>query len=133
MKQYASFKGEFMKRMSLIATLSLFASIALAVENQQQPVATADPMNEMLSSDLRTIARVASVADDLDRSRQVLTAIVDSDIKTLRMPREDGSYKWASLQRVEGGRVKDEKSVEYVYTEKELRYVTVTGENGYRV
>ena len=49
------------------------------------------------------------------------------------MPRDDGTYQWASLQREEGGRVKDEKTVEHVSTEKELRYVTVTGANGYRV
>jgi hypothetical protein len=49
------------------------------------------------------------------------------------MPREDGTYQWASLQREEGGRVKDEKTIEQVYTEKELRHVMVTGANVYRV
>lgn len=88
---------------------------------------------DMLAADLHALGRVAGVAEDLGDSRQILLAITDSDINTLRMQREDGTYQWASLQREEGGRVRDEKTVEHVSTEKELRYVTVTGPNGYRV
>ena len=88
---------------------------------------------EMLSADLHALGRVATVAEDLGDSRQVLLAITNSDISALRMPREDGTYQWASLQREEGGRVRDEKTIEHVATEKELRNVTVTGANGYRV
>ncbi|HEX8169603.1 MAG TPA: hypothetical protein VF824_03585 [Thermoanaerobaculia bacterium] len=110
------------------ALLSLAASAAIA-QNAPSP----DRNMEMLSADLRTIARVADLAQDLGDSRQVLLAILDSDIKTLREPREDGTFRWASLQREEGGRVKDEKTVEYVFSEKELRNVTLTGANGYRV
>jgi len=88
---------------------------------------------EMLAADLHALGRVATVAEDLGDSRQVLLSITDSDISALRMPREDGTYQWASLQREEGGRVRDEKTIEHVYTEKELRNVTVTGTNGYRV
>jgi hypothetical protein len=92
-----------------------------------------DPNIDMLAADLHALGRVTAVAEDLGRSRQVLLAIVDSDIRTLRGPRDDGTFRWASLQREEGGRVSDEKTIEHVYTEKELRYVTVTGANGYRV
>lgn len=103
--------------------------------DQQQLAENAGPDKniEMLAADLHALARVTSVAEDINRSRQILLAITDSDIDTLRMPRGDGTYKWASLQREEGGRVKDEKTVEYVYTEKDLRNVTITGANGYRV
>jgi hypothetical protein len=110
--------------LAALLTLPLFA----------QPAATARDQNiDMIASDLHALGRVAAVAEDLDRSRQVLLAITDADIRTLRMPREDGTFQWASLQREEGGRVSEEKAIEYVHTEKELREVTVTGANGYRV
>jgi hypothetical protein len=116
-----------MKRLVLGFTFFL-AFPLLGIETSQR-----DANIDMLAQDLYTIARVTAVAKDLGDSRQILLAVADSDINTLRMPREDGTYQWASLQREEGGRVSDEKTVEYVYTEKELRYVTVTGANGYRV
>src|SRR5687768_2855929 len=102
-------------------TALLVSSAAFAIE--------VDRNIEMLSADLHALSRVTSVAEDLGRSRQVLLAIADSDIETLREPRGDGTYRWASLQREEGGRVRDEKAVEHVSTESELRYVTVTGAN----
>ncbi|HEX2833469.1 MAG TPA: hypothetical protein VHW00_10660 [Thermoanaerobaculia bacterium] len=114
----------------LLVSLSAFAQQQSTPEAQGS---AADKNIEMLANDLHALSRVTGVAEDLNRSRQILLAITDSDIDTLRMPRGDGTYKWASLQREEGGRVRDEKAIEYVYTEKELRNVLVTGANGYRV
>jgi len=122
-----------MKKTILAAVLSLFALAAFAQDQAQQPVLPSDEHTELIAKDLHAIGRIASLTDDLGRERQVMLAIVDADIQELRMPREDGTYQWASLQRVEGGRVKDEKTIERVYTEKELRHVTVAGPNGYRV
>ncbi len=116
-----------MKHLVVLATLLLTIS-AFAIDP-----APRDANTELLTNDLRTLARVTAVAEDLGRSRQVLLAIVDSDIHTLRGPRDDGTYRWASLQREEGGRVTEEKTIEHVHTEPELRYITVTGANGYRV
>ena len=121
-----------MKRTLLAATLALFAMPALALE-PTQPVMPADARTDMLARDLHAIGRVTTLAENLERERQVLLAIVDNDIRDVRMPREDGTYQWASLQREEGGRVKDEKTIEHVYTEKELRKVMIAGANGYRV
>lgn len=115
-----------MNRFALVPVLLLLALPSLALD-------PADKNITMLANDLHALGRVTSVAKDLGDSRQILLAIADSDIETLRMPRGDGTYQWASLQREEGGRVRDEKTVEQVHTEKELRYVTVTGANGYRV
>jgi hypothetical protein len=112
-----------MKQLTLAALL-----LTLSVSAQER-----DRNIDMLASDLHALGRIATVAEPLHNSRQVMLAIADSDILTLRMPREDGTYQWASLQREEGGRVSEEKSIEYVHTEKELRYVTLTGANGYRV
>src|SRR5687768_7867854 len=120
-----------MRRTLLAATLSVFAMTALALE-PAQPTMPADAHTDMLTRDLHAIGRVTALADNLERERQVLLAILDSDIRDVRMPREDGTYQWASLQREEGGRFKDEKTIEHVYTEKELRKVTVSGPNGYR-
>lgn len=116
-----------MNRFALVPVLLLLAVSAAALDP------AADKNITMLANDLHAIGRVTAVAKDLPESRQILLAIADSDIDTLRMPRGDGTYQWASLQREEGGRVKDEKTVEQVSTEKELRYVTVTAANGYRV
>lgn len=116
-------------RKVLILLILLAAVSALAVDPNQGR----DPNIDMLAADLHALGRVTAVAEDLGRSRQVLLAIVDSDVRTLRGPRDDGTFRWASLQREEGSRVSDEKTIEHVYTEKELRYVTVTGANGYRV
>lgn len=114
----------------LLVSLSAFAQPQQATTDTGMAT---DKNIAMLADDLHALARVTGVAEDMGRARQILLAITDSDIDTLRMPRGDGTYKWASLQREEGGRVKDEKAVEYVSTEKELRNVTITGSNGYRV
>lgn len=113
---------------------TLFSLLTLvASAQQQQPSMPSDEKIEMVASDLHCLGRVADVSKDLADSRQVLLTITDNDIRTLRDPREDGTFRWASLQREEGGRVSEEKTIEHVSTEKELRYVTVTGPNGYRV
>lgn len=112
--------------MILVAALLLAVS-TFAIEPSR------DPQIDSLAADLHALGRVTAVAEDLGRSRQVLLAIVDSDVKTLRGARDDGTFRWASLQREEGGRVADEKTIEHVYTETELRYITIAGANGYRV
>jgi hypothetical protein len=116
--------------------LLLFTAAAFAQQAPSQtqiPAMPRDEKIEMLTGDLHALARITEMGRDLNDERQVLLAITDNDISTIREPREDGSYRWASLQREEGGRVTDEKTIEQVSTEKELRYVTVTGANGYRV
>lgn len=92
-----------------------------------------DGTTNALAADLHALGRIAAVAEDLHDSRQVLLAITDSNINALRVPRDDGTYQWASLQREPGGRVRDEKTIEHVQTEKELRNITLTAPNAYRV
>lgn len=117
--------------MKHLTTIALLFLVTLPLSAQNTP--PRDAKIDMVASDLHALGRVVSVAENVERERQVLLAIVDSDIKDLREPRDDGTYRWASLQREEGGRVSDEKTIEHVYTQKELRYVTLTGPNGYRV
>jgi hypothetical protein len=107
-------------------TLILLASM-MAVS------AFADEKIDLVDSDLRALSRIAALADNLNNTRQVMLAIVDNDIENLREKRDDGTYRWASLQREEASRVKDQKSIERVQTEKELREVTLSAPNAYRV
>jgi hypothetical protein len=92
-----------------------------------------DDKADLVASDFRTLSRIASVADNMNDARQVMRAIVDSDIESLREKRPDDTYRWASLAREEASRVKDQKTIERAYTEKELREVTLTGTNIFRV
>jgi len=116
-----------MKNNALVVLALLFVSLPLfAIDTN------ADKNIENLRNDLHALSRVTGVAEDLGRSRQVLLAITDANIETLRGPRGDGTYQWASLQREEGGRVTDEKTIEHVHTEQELRYITLTAPNAYR-
>lgn len=122
-----------MKHLASIALLLMMLPLSAQDAQSTQTAPPRDPRIDMVASDLHALGRVVSVAENVERERQVLLAIVDADVKDLREPREDGTYRWASLQREEGGRVNDEKTIEHVYTQKELRYVTLTGPNGYRV
>jgi hypothetical protein len=96
-------------------------------------VTTADPKIDQVAADFRALGRIASLSDNLRDNRQVMLAIVDNDLENLREKRPDDTYRWASLQREEASRVKDQKSIERVQTEKELREVTLTAPNAYRV
>lgn len=92
-----------------------------------------DEKVEALAADLHAISRIADLADEIRDNRQVLLAMIDENIETFRDKREDGTYRWAALQREEGGRVSEEKAVQKVHTEKELQMISVTAPNAYRV
>src|SRR6185436_10017492 len=92
-----------------IISITLLSLLTVAAFAQQQPAMPRDEKIEMVANDLHCLGRISDVSKDLADSRQVLLAIADNDIRTLREPRDDGSFRWASLQREEGGRVSDEK------------------------
>jgi hypothetical protein len=94
---------------------------------------TPDAKVDQVAADFRALSRIAQLANNLNDSRQVMLAIVDNDLENLREKRPDDTYRWASLQREEASRVKDQKSIERVSTEKVLREVPITGTNGYRI
>lgn len=109
--------------------LPLFTAAALSA--QTPPDATA--LHQRLASDFRTVARIVEVSKELEHNRQVLQAIVESDIETLRDPRGDGNYRWAQLQREEESRATVEKSIEKVSTEQTLQTATVSALRAYRL
>jgi len=94
---------------------------------------TPDGKVDQAAADFRSLSRIAQLANNLNDSRQVMLAIVDNDLENLREKRPDDTYRWASLQREEASRVKDQKSIERVSTEKVLREVSISGTNGYRI
>lgn len=116
----------------VLATLMVLVSFG-ALAQEQNTTPGGDQKIEIVAHDLHALGRIATLSSDLGRSRQVLLAIADEDIQLLRVPRENGTFQWASLQRVEGGRVNNEVTVEQVHSEEILRNVTVTAPNGYRV
>jgi hypothetical protein len=95
--------------------------------------ALADDKIDQVASDLRALARIAALSSNLNDNKQVMLAIVDNDLENLREKRPDDSYRWASLQREEASRIKDQKTIERGYTEKDLREVTLTAPDAYRV
>ena len=106
----------------------IFSALVLAVA-----IATPNEKLDQVASDFRTIGRIAQLADNLRDNKQVMIAVVDNDLEMLREKRPDETFRWASLQREEASRVKDQKSIERVQTEKELREVTLSAPNAYRV
>lgn len=114
-------------RICALALALLLAAPLLTAQTQS------DPNVDQLAQDLRTLGRIAELAKDLGENRQVMLAIIDADLQRLRGPRDDGTYQWAQLQRIEASRVSDEKSIERVSTEAELRNVMITAANAYRL
>ncbi|HEU4521588.1 MAG TPA: hypothetical protein VFT12_06275 [Thermoanaerobaculia bacterium] len=116
--------------MRMLFPALLFSLVAIPTFADSMP---RDAKIDALAADLHAISRIGAVAKDLRDNRQVILAIVDENIEALREKRDDGTYRWASLQREEGGRVADEKPVQKVETEKELQTITVTAPNAYRI
>ncbi len=119
--------------LTTLAALAQAPAAAPASAAAAAPAAANDEKTTLVNSDLRTLSRVATMASEINDVKQVILAIIDKDVETLRERRPDETYRWASLQREEASRVKDEKAIERVQSEKELREVTVTAANGYRV
>jgi hypothetical protein len=107
----------------MFTAMILFAAVVGATDEKMDQVA----------ADFRSLSRIAALASNLNDSRQVMLAMVDNDLENLRERRPDDTYRWASLQRVEASRVKDQKSIERVQSEKELREVTLSAPNAYRL
>mgnify|MGYP006196074359 CR=1 FL=1 len=116
-----------MRTLYVIALVSLLSFPVLADTTLPR-----DEKIEALAGDLHALKRITAVAKELRDNRQVILAIIEENIETLREKREDGSYRWASLQREEGGRVSDEKPVVKVETEKELQTITVAAPDAFR-
>jgi len=72
-----------------------------------------------VAADARVIDRVAEVSTN-DLPRDVIKRIVNEDIDLLRGKRADGTYQYASYDRMEGGRKSDTVSVDPEHKESVL-------------
>src|SRR3954447_5341114 len=90
----------------------IIALLAAASATAQVPIAR-------VASDARVIDRVAEVSTN-DLPRDVLKRIVNEDIDLLRGKRADGTYQYASYDRMEGGRKSDTVSVDPEHKESVL-------------
>ena len=106
-----------MKRV-LIAIV--FASAAIA----QTPVGR-------VAQDARVVDRVAEVSKR-DLPKDLLKRMLDEDIDLLRGKRNDGTYQYATWERLEAGRVEDSFSIQ-TSAEDKLSKSEVRGEFVYRV
>jgi hypothetical protein len=106
-----------MKRV-LIAIV--FASAAIA----QTPVGR-------VAQDARVVDRVAEVSKR-DLPKDLLKRMLDEDIDLLRGKRNDGTYQYATWERLEAGRIEDSFSIQ-TSAEDKLSKSEVRGEFVYRV
>jgi hypothetical protein len=103
--------------------VALFATTALA---QPQPVPVA-----RVADDARVIDRVAEASKG-DLPRELLRRIADEDIELLRGRRADGTYAYASYERMEATRVTEAYSIQ-PSGEDQLSKVDIRGEFAYRL
>ncbi|HVT43781.1 MAG TPA: hypothetical protein VMT00_05275 [Thermoanaerobaculia bacterium] len=121
----------------LPVTCALILAVASAFSQPAPSVSSAaaapDPRLETLAVDLKALARIVDLSRDLNREKELIQILVNDDIEALREPRPDGTYRWASLQRVEDVRVKEEHRLRRVSTEQILDTVTMSASNPYRL
>jgi hypothetical protein len=116
----------------LTVVLGSMAAGSLQAQTARAPL-TDEEKTAWLAADLKAISRTAELADKLGDVRQLMLAMIDQQIGWLREARTDGTYRWASLQREEGGRRTEQKNLERVWSESDLHEVSVSASSAYRV
>lgn len=131
----------------LTLSLALISANLCAQEAQQPASTTAQPqamepeLKEALDEkrlsdigvDFKAIYRIAELCDDLDACKPVVRKMINMNLESLREPRKDGSYRWASFQRIEESRVSEEKEVLRVFSEAQPEVIEVAAKNAYSV
>lgn len=107
--------------MKYAAVLIIASTVALA---QPAPVGR-------IAEDARVVDRVAELSKR-DLPRDLLKRMLDQDIDLLRGKRNDGSYQYASWERLEAGRVSDSFSIQ-PSAEDKLTKAEIRGDFVYRV
>lgn len=122
-------------RFALFLLTLVFASMTAGSLQAQtaRPPLTDEEKTAWLAADLKAISRTAELADKLGDVRQVMLAMIDQQIAWLREERADGTYRWASLQREEGGRRTEQKNLERVWSESDLHEVSISAPSAYRL
>jgi len=108
----------------LAAVILAFFAATIAAAQQQVPVGR-------IAEDARVVDRVAELSKR-DLPRDLLKRMLDQDIDLLRGKRNDGTYQYASWERLEAGRVSDSFSIQPSGEDK-LTKSEIRGDAVYRV
>ena len=111
-------------RNASIALLLASALVASAQENARVPVSH-------IIDDAKAIDRVAEVSHR-DLPVEILRRIADQDLDLLRGKRSDGTYQYATWERMDAGRINETFSVN-PRKEDELSSISLAGQYLYRV
>lgn len=113
-----------MKRTAL--ALFLLAASSISAQSTSAP-----PPAVRVADDAKVIGRVAE-ASKRDLPGDLLKRILDEDLDLLRGKRADGSYQWASFERLEAGRKSEDFSIK-PRKENELSTIEMRGSWVYRL
>jgi hypothetical protein len=103
--------------------------LALAPAALAQPA----PMLTQVLDDAKAIERFAQMSKRGDLPRDVIRRIVDEDMDLLRGKRVDGTYQYATYERVEANRFGDDFSVQPAADNEKLTHIEVRGDFVYRL
>ncbi len=103
----------------------LFAATTAIAQQVQMPVAR-------IADDAKVIDRVAEVSKGSELPKDVLRRIIYEDVELLRGRRADGTYAYASYERMEASRVSDSFSVQPSSDDRTTK-LELHGEFGYRL
>lgn len=86
-----------------------------------------------IAVDFKSIERIADLCENFQACNPVIQKITEQNLEMLREARTDGSYRWASFQRVEARRSENEININRVHSEQDLDVIEVTGKRAYSV
>jgi hypothetical protein len=96
-------------------------------------LAQSPPFVVQVANDAMVIERVAEMSKRGDLPRDVIRRIVEEDIDLLRGRRNDGTYQYATYERVEANRISDEYSIQPAADTERLTKIDIKGEFVYRL
>lgn len=113
-----------------MARTAAFIATSVALSAFAQTPSAQRTSTARLASDAMVIERVAE-ASERDLPTSVLRRITEENIELMRMPREDGTYRHATWQRMEASRVTKEFSIKP--RRNKMESVELRAANAYRV
>jgi hypothetical protein len=117
-----------MKRYLLMVILSAAATVPLA----HADVGQVSEIGQVYD-DAKAIDRFAEASKRGDLPKDVIERIVEQDIDFLRRKRPDGTFQYASYERVESGRIGDNYSIQPSDDNDHLTKVDLRGDFVYRL
>lgn len=126
-------------RSANVLTVALFFAIApFTTAEETASVRNESPALDQarlasIAVDFKAIERIAYLCENFQACNPVIQKITEQNLEMLREARTDGSYRWASFQRVEARRSENEININRVDSEQDLDVIEVTGKRAYSV